>query len=107
VAPACRYAVRSRGAGLICGVVPLGYRVEGRALHVVEEHADLVRDIFGRYLEVGAVVPLKAALDQENVRLPIRVNGSGKKMGGGHNSRGISGQTWVYSPQVTRSSKRC
>ncbi len=25
------------------GVVPLGYRVENRALHVVEEHADLVR----------------------------------------------------------------
>src|SRR5215470_3995959 len=32
------------------GVVPLGYRVEDRALHVVEEHAGLVRSLFVRYL---------------------------------------------------------
>ena len=36
------------------GVVPLGYRVEGRALHIVEHHAELVRDLFRRYLEAGA-----------------------------------------------------
>ena len=52
------------------GVVPLGYRVDNRALHVVEEHAAFVRDLFRRYLETGSVVRLKAALDQENVRLP-------------------------------------
>src|SRR5277367_5607139 len=40
------------------GVVPLGYRVENRALHVVEEHAELVRDLFQRYLETGSVVQL-------------------------------------------------
>ena len=44
------------------GVVSLGYRVENRALHVVKDHAAFVRDIFRRYLEIGAVVPLKAAL---------------------------------------------
>ena len=38
-------------------------RVEDRALHVVEDHADFVREIFRRYLEIGAVVPLKAGLD--------------------------------------------
>ncbi len=38
------------------GVVPLGYRVESRALHVVEEHAVFVRDLFRRYLEIGSVV---------------------------------------------------
>ena len=37
------------------GVVPLGYRVENRALHVVEEQAAFVRDLFCRYLEVGSV----------------------------------------------------
>ena len=42
------------------GVVPLGYRVENRALHVVEEHAVFVRDLFRRYLEIGSVVRLKA-----------------------------------------------
>ena len=29
------------------GVVPLGYRVENRALHIVEEHAAFVRHSFG------------------------------------------------------------
>ena len=43
------------------GVVPLGYRVENRALHVVEEHAVFIRDLFRRYLEIGSVVRLKAS----------------------------------------------
>ena len=34
------------------GVVPIGYRVENQALHVVEEHAAFVRDFFRRYLEI-------------------------------------------------------
>ena len=70
------------------GVVPLGYRVENRALHVVEEHAAFVLDLFRRYLEIGSVVRLKAALDQENVRLPVRTDGTGKAKGGGLISRG-------------------
>jgi site-specific DNA recombinase len=32
------------------GLVPLGYRVEDRALHIVEDHAEIVRSLFGRYL---------------------------------------------------------
>ena len=70
------------------GVVPLGYRVENRALHVVEDHAVFVRELFRRYLEIGAVVPLKAALDRNNVRLPIRTDGTGRSAGGGLISRG-------------------
>ena len=70
------------------GVVPLGYRVEKRALHVVEEHAVFVRDLFRRYLEIGSVVRLNAILNQENVRLPIRTDGRGKMTGGGLLSRG-------------------
>jgi site-specific DNA recombinase len=70
------------------GVVPLGYRVDDRALHVVEEHAAFVRDLFRRYLETGSVVRLKAALDQENVRVPVRTDGKGKATGGGLISRG-------------------
>ncbi len=56
------------------GVVPLGYRVESRALHVVEEHAAFVRDLFRRYLEIGSVVRLDAVLNQGNIRLPIRTD---------------------------------
>jgi site-specific DNA recombinase len=44
--------------------------------------------IFRRYLETGTVVRLKAALDQENVRLPTRTDGRGKTTGGGLISRG-------------------
>jgi site-specific DNA recombinase len=70
------------------GVVPFGYRIETRTLQVVDDHAAFVRDIFRRYLEIGAVVPLKAALDRENVRLPVRTDGTGKSAGGGLISRG-------------------
>src|ERR1700691_1496920 len=70
------------------GVVPLGYRVENRALHVVEEHAAFIRDLFWRYLEIGSVVRLKASLDQENARSPLRTDGTGKTIGGGLISRG-------------------
>jgi site-specific DNA recombinase len=70
------------------GVVPLGYRVENRALHVIEEHAALIRDLFQRYLAIGSVVRLQAVLDAEDVRLPIRVDGTGKRTGGGLISRG-------------------
>jgi site-specific DNA recombinase len=65
------------------GVVPLGYRVENRALHVVEEHAVFIRDLFRRYLEIGSVVRLQAILDHEDARLPFRTDGTGKTIGGG------------------------
>jgi site-specific DNA recombinase len=70
------------------GVVPLGYRVRDRALHIVEEHAEIVRDLFRRYLEVGTVVALQKILDGEDVRLPVRIDGTGKTTGGGLISRG-------------------
>ena len=70
------------------GVVPLGYRVQDRALRIVEEHAVLVRDLFRRYLEVGTVVCLQAVLNAANVRLPVRIDGKGKTSGGGLISRG-------------------
>src|SRR5271163_498381 len=70
------------------GVVPLGYRVENRALHIVEDHAELVRGLFKRYLEVGSVPRLKERLDAEDVRLPIRIDGKGRSTGGGLFSRG-------------------
>ena len=70
------------------GVVPLGYRVEDRALHIVEDHAEMVRSLFRRYLEAGSVVRLKQQLDAEGFRLPIRVDGAGRSTGGGLLSRG-------------------
>jgi site-specific DNA recombinase len=69
-------------------VVPLGYRVEDRALHVVDHHAAIVRSLFRRYLEVGSVVRLKQQLDAEDLRLPVRIDGQGRSTGGGLISRG-------------------
>ena len=55
------------------GVVPLGYRVQDRALHIIEEHAAIVRDLFQRYIDVGTVVRLQVGLTptaavQERIR---------------------------------------
>src|SRR6201995_3135609 len=63
------------------GVVPLGYRGEDRALHVVEDHAEIVRSLFRRYLEAGSLVRLKQQLDLEEVRIPIRIDGGGRSTG--------------------------
>jgi site-specific DNA recombinase len=70
------------------GAVPFGYRVENRALHIVEEHAEFVRSLFRRYLAVGSVVRLKVVLDAESVRLPVRIVGTGRATGGRLISRG-------------------
>jgi site-specific DNA recombinase len=80
------------------GAVPFGYRVESRALHIVEEHAEFVSALFRRYLEVGSVVRLKAALDAENVRLPVREVGTGRTTGGGLISRGHL--YWILSNPI-------
>ena len=73
---------------LFRSVVPLGYRVEDRALHVIEDHAAIVRSLFRRYLEAGSVVRLKQQLDSENIRIPVRIDGGGRSIGGGLFSRG-------------------
>src|SRR5215212_9851865 len=64
------------------GVVSLGYRVEGRALHVVEEHAAVVRTIFSRYLALGTVGAVKASLDWDGIAVPERTDGAGRATGG-------------------------
>jgi len=70
------------------GVVPLGYRIEDRALHIVDDHAAIMRSLFRRYLEAGSVVCLKQSLDAEGLRIPIRIDGAGRSTGGGLFSRG-------------------
>src|SRR5271167_1286580 len=64
------------------GVVPLGYRVEDRELRMVEDHAEIVRSLFRRYLEAGSVVRLNQRLDAESFRIPIRIDGAGTRLGG-------------------------
>ncbi len=80
------------------GAVPLGYRVENRALVIVEEEAEFIRGLFRRYLELGSVVRLKAALDAEAAVTPIRVSRSGRTSGGRPFSRGHL--YWILSNPI-------
>ena len=80
------------------GAVPIGYRVESRALHVVETEAEFVRMLFRRYLELGSVVRLKATLDAEGIVTPARVAGTGRASGGKRLSRGHL--YWILSNPI-------
>jgi site-specific DNA recombinase len=80
------------------GAVPLGYRVEDRALHVIESEAKFIRNLFRRYLELGSVVRLKTALDAENVRSPVRTSRTGRRTGGAPISRGHL--YWILSNPI-------
>ncbi|MCB4803397.1 DNA invertase Pin-like site-specific DNA recombinase [Methylobacterium brachiatum] len=70
------------------GIVPLGYRVEARALHVVPEDAALVRRIFERYRALGSVGALAAELEREGAHAPDRRSVTGGRVRGGPFSRG-------------------
>ncbi len=70
------------------GTPPLGYRPDGRSLAIVEEEADLVRDILRRYLEIGNVRLLLAELEHDRIRSPQRETAKGKRFGGIPFSRG-------------------
>ena len=70
------------------GVVPLGYQADGRTLKIVDEHAQLIRDLFRRYLELGSVRLLAEKLADQGVGSPSRMAATGRKIGGGNFSRG-------------------
>ena len=89
----------SKGKGIwMGGALPLGYRVQDRALRVIESEAEFVRAFYRRYLELGSVVRLKAAHDSENVCSPARMSRSGKKTGGVLISRGHL--YWILSNPI-------
>ena len=93
-----KVAASKRKGIWMAGAVPLGYRIEDRALHVVEQEAEFVRSLFRQYLEVGSVVRLKTALDAENLRSPVRMSGTGKRTGGVPISRGHL--YWILSNPI-------
>ncbi|MGX7895988.1 recombinase family protein [Tsuneonella sp. HG222] len=70
------------------GVCPLGYRPDGRTLAIVPEHAEVIRELFRRYLQIGNVRLLAEALDSEIYRVPSRTTSTGRAMGGGKFARG-------------------
>jgi site-specific DNA recombinase len=79
----------SKKKGLWMGGQPsLGYDVKDRKLVVNEAEAEIVRMIFRRYLELGSVRALKAALDEEGVVSKQRRAADGSLYGGNSLSRG-------------------
>jgi site-specific DNA recombinase len=70
------------------GVVPLGYRLSERKLHVDDEEAAIVRLIFDLYLELGSVRALQRELRRRNIRTRVRTLATGKTIGGVHLTNG-------------------
>ncbi|HMQ94823.1 MAG TPA: recombinase family protein, partial [Amaricoccus sp.] len=70
------------------GIVPMGYRAEGRNLVPEPEEARQVKRIFERYLALGSVIALKAELDAAGIRTPLRRHRNGRTTGGTAFSRG-------------------
>ena len=71
------------------GTPPIGYAPAGRSLTVIDGDAQIIRTIFARYLELGNVRLLAAALLREGVRSPRRQRAkTGAFYGGTAFSRG-------------------
>ena len=70
------------------GTPPLGYRPDGRILAIIDDHAEIVRDIYRRYLELGNVRPLAEQLATAGINTPQRTSGAGRDFGGCRFSRG-------------------
>ena len=70
------------------GTPPLGYEPDGRSLKIVEAHADIIRDIYQRYLELGNVRLVTQALEHDGIISPPRVTLAGRTFGGVPLSRG-------------------
>src|SRR6185312_6592295 len=70
------------------GVCPLGYRPDGRSLAIVDEHAEVIRHLYRRYLQVGTVRELARELEDTGVFVPNRSTASGRALGGGTFKRG-------------------
>jgi site-specific DNA recombinase len=71
------------------GIPPLGYQGHERTLVINETGAELVRNIYTRYLALGSVWALKRELDASGILTPVRIHGgSNREFGGVRFSRG-------------------
>ena len=70
------------------GRAPVGYDVKEKKLVVNAEEADVVRELYTLYLELGCVSKLKARLDSRGTKSKLRVSANGLRSGGAAYSRG-------------------
>lgn len=78
-----KIAASKRKGIWVGGPVPLGYVSVNKKLVIVPEEAETVREIFRRYLELGAVRLLAADLDKSGVKSKIRALSGDRTSGGG------------------------
>lgn len=64
------------------GPLPLGYDVDNRRLVINQREADLVRQIYQRYLELGSVVELADDLNAKGYKTKVQQKASGPHRGG-------------------------
>jgi site-specific DNA recombinase len=73
----------SKRKGLwVGGTLPLGYHMKGGKIAVVEDEAERVRQIYGRYLELSGVNALVRDLRERNIRTKSRLLTTGGTRGG-------------------------
>jgi hypothetical protein len=70
------------------GLPPLGYRAQDGKLVVIDREAEIVRDIFLRYAELGSVRLLKNELEAREIKSKSWTSASGRRVGGKPFSRG-------------------
>ena len=64
------------------GPLPLGYDVENRRLIINPHEAEVVRQIYQRYLELGSVVELADDLNAKGYKTKVQIRASGPHRGG-------------------------
>ncbi len=64
------------------GAVPLGYAPEGRSLSIVEDEADVVRDLFALYAEHRSLRRVTEIAEDRGYRTRLRTYSSGRTVGG-------------------------
>jgi hypothetical protein len=70
------------------GMIPLGYDLQNRQLIRNAAEADLVGQLFRRYLELRSVHELRTELDAAGIRSKAWTSRAGRAMGGAGFSRG-------------------
>jgi site-specific DNA recombinase len=70
------------------GVPPLGYEAQDGKLLVIESEAEIVCDIFRRYVALGSVRLLKDELEAQGIKSKSWTTVSGRRVGGKPFSRG-------------------
>ncbi|MEP2707681.1 MAG: recombinase family protein [Roseibium sp.] len=74
-------ASKKKGMWMV-GLVPLGYRPNGRTLQIEESEADIIRKLYELYLELGTVAAVKDRTDRLRLTTRKRTTKSGKRFGG-------------------------